>query len=94
MVGKGMEAKFQSALIPLPHIPLPILPLCAEGQIVEIAQKNYARPVTGIPAAFQLEPAAMQCVAIEIGARSVTLVTLQVTGLGGMPAWERLKAEG
>ena len=66
---------------------------CSDGEIVEIPQNNYAKGVTSIPAVFRLEHAAMQCVAIKMGARSVTLVTLQVTGLGGMPAWERLKAE-
>ena len=55
---------------------------CSDGEIVEIPQNNYAKAVTRIRAVFQLEPAAMQCVAIEMGARSVTLVTLQVTGVG------------
>ena len=61
----------------------------SDGEIVEIPQNNFAKGVTGIPSVFQLEPAAMQCVAIEMGAKSVTLVTLQITG-----AVERLKAEG
>jgi len=38
---------------------------------------------------FQLEDAAVQCVAIEMGAGSVTLVTLQITGVGGMPEGQK-----
>ena len=55
---------------------------CSDGEIVEIPQKNFAKAATRVPAVFRLENAAMQCVAIEMGARSVTLVTLQVTGVG------------
>ena len=70
------------AEVPQPLSPT-VLRLCG-GQIVKIPQKNFAKPVTRIRAIFQLEQAAMQCVAVEIGAKSVTLVTLQVTGVGGM----------
>jgi len=70
-----------AAEVPLPLSPT-LLRLCG-GQIVEIPQNNYAKAVTRIPAIFRLEPSEMQCVAIEMGARSVRLVTLQITGGGG-----------
>jgi len=59
-------------------------------QLVEIPQNNYAKAVTRIRAVFQLEPAAMQCVAIEMAARSVTLVTLQIT-VGGYAGGQKVR---
>jgi len=78
--GNGSQIPVRS-YSPAVHSPAH-LAQCSDGEIVEIPQNNYAKGVTGIPAFFQLESAAMQCVAIDMGARSVTLVTLQITGVG------------